>query len=172
LGTTGKTSRKSRVDEKPRYRPFEECLWCGKTPLPKPTLYQINFFCNKQCSMTAMRCIRMTGLSRQRGGAGIQGVHLGLLMQTLHKAGTDGITAAEWLSQFYTTYRRDWGKRITSRGLPAFLRNYIQSKWISSYDPPSNKDSRLYYFEGGTCLREWLKPKYVGWLDEYYDSLK
>ena len=149
--------RKSRENATPRYRPFKECLWCGNSPIPEPTYLQVNYFCDMECSMTAMRCIRMTGLSRQRGGAGIQGVILGLLMQSLSKADPDGITGANWIAKYYEMWRTDWGKRLNSRNVSQFIRTYVNPECFHTVKPPSNNQPTLYYFTKGTCLKEWLK---------------
>lgn len=164
--------RKKRNNEPPRYRPFDACLWCGKTPIPDPTYLQVNYFCDMKCSNTAMRCLRLSGLSNQRGGAGVQAVLVGLLLQTLRFSEQDGLTGRGLVEEYYDTFKTDWGKRFNSRMISSWFKIYIRPECYHSVAPATNKWPLEFHFDSGVCLKDWLKPKYAGWLTEYYDTLK
>ena len=155
-------------------RNFNECLWCNEPlpPYPKsinsdydPTAKRTrgNFFCKRVCYSTASRSIRM-GLARRKssGKSGIQTMLLGLLLKTLEKH-PEGLMLKDLIAITHSDYS-DYCKLLNATKLHHYFNIYVRSEVYSIID---TRGANVYVLTSGTCLKDWIKPKYREYLEAY-----
>ena len=144
-------------------RHFHECLWCN-APLTKPEIpFRGNYFCDQKCYRTASRSIRM-GLARRKSGgkSGIQPMLLGLCLKTLEQ-NPQGLVLKDVVAISHSNYT-DYGKLLNAAKLHHYLRIYVNP---GCYTKIPHRGPAIYKVVKGSCLKDWLKPKYVEYLENY-----
>ena len=146
-----------------RKRHFHDCLWCSEplTPLKRTKPHRGNFFCNHDCYRIASRTIRMALGKRNSGGkSGIQAMLLGLLLKSLSRY-PEGLTGKDMIAVTQHDYS-DYCKLLNARKLSPYFRIYLNQ---DIYTTISSRSTLIYQLIKGTCLKDWLKPKYTEYLE-------
>ena len=144
-----------------RTRHFDDCLWCSEPLTQDIVANRGNFFCNNDCYRIASRTIRMALGTRKSGGkSGIQAMLLGLLLKSLQRH-PDGLTGKDMIAVTQHDYS-DYSKLLNARKLSPYFRIYLQP---DVYMTTPTRNTQVYQLTKGTCLKEWLKPKYTEFLE-------
>ena len=144
-------------------RQFHECLWCNEPLTKKEVGYRGNYFCDRKCYLTASRSIRMGLAKRNSGGkSGIQPMLLGLCLKTLEHH-PNGLILKDVVAITHEKYS-DYAKLLNANKLHHYLRIYLQPE---CYARTHGGTVTTYHLTKGSCLKDWLRPKYVEYLENY-----
>lgn len=144
---------------------MKECLWCSELITKKKSSHRGNYFCNKTCWGKASRVVRMSLGNRKAGGkSGIQAMLLGLLVKTL-KQYPNGLILKD-LVAFTHKEHSDYSKLLNAQKLHNYFRIYLNA---DVYERNMDRGAKVYTYKivGGTCLKNWLRPKYSEYLDSF-----
>ena len=145
-----------------RIRHFNVCLWCGEDLVAKKITHRGNYYCGEDCYRKSALVLRMALGDRKSGGkSGIQAMLLGLLLTTLQRH-PDGLHGKDMISITTHDYS-DYGKLMNARKIAPWFRIYL-NKDVWSIEHPS-RGVAIYHLHKGTCLKDWLKPKYREYLE-------
>ena len=144
-------------------RKFQECLWCNEPLTSKEVEHRGNYFCDKKCYLTSARSIRM-GLARRSSGgkSGIQPMLLGLCLKTLEQH-PGGLMLKDVIAITHHDYS-DYAKLLNAAKLHHYFRIYLKP---SVYTKTVHRNLTTYYLIEGSCLKDWLRPKYIEYLENY-----
>ena len=140
-----------------------DCLWCNELRTKKEVINRGNYFCDVDCYGKASRVIRMSiGSRKTNGKSGIQAMLLGLLVKTL-KQYPNGLVLKDLIS-FTHKEHSDYSKLLTANKLYHYFRIYLKPDVFAR-----NMDNKLYTYTivNGDCLKDWLRPQYVEYLESF-----
>jgi hypothetical protein len=144
-------------------RHFHECLWCNEPLTKKEVFFRGNYFCDQKCYRTASRSIRMGLAKRNSGGkSGIQPMLLGLCLKTLEQY-PSGLILKDVVAITHENYS-DYAKLLNASKLHHYFRIYLNA---DCYTRTQHRRATIYHIAKGSCLKDWLRPKYVEYLENY-----
>lgn len=144
-------------------RHFHECLWCNESLTKKEVEFRGNYFCDRNCYRTASRSLRMGMAKRKSGGkSGIQPMLLGLCLKTLEQH-PDGLLLKDVVAITHENYS-DYAKLLNANKLHHYLRIYLNK---DIYTRTLHNRGTIYHIVKGSCLKDWLRPVYVEYLENY-----
>ena len=144
---------------------MNECLWCNGILTKNKIEHRGNFFCNRNCYLTASRVIRMGLGKRNSGGkSGIQTMLLGLLLKTL-KQYPHGLVLKDLVSFTHKEYS-DYSKLLNAAKLHHYFRIYVKPDVYTKY---KDRSSNVYVYKivNVVCLKDWLRPQYIEYLETF-----
>ena len=141
------------------------CLWCNESfeaKYPrKNTLY---------CSGAHAKLGKVKlkwNLAGRSSRSGISGDTLGKMMRVLRDKGASvGYTSGGWIEGLHGNYKVA-SRRLHPSGITRLIKIYIRDDVVTV---TKEKGKTIYKWKKGNSLKDWLKPKYVDYLETNFSA--
>ena len=145
--------------------PTRNCLWCNELFEAKYPRKD-SLYCSAAHTKLGNTKLKWN-LAGRSGRSGISGDTLGKMMRVLRDKGAGiGYTSGGWLEGLHDNYSIS-SRRLHPSGVSRLTKIYLRDDVL---EVTKEKGKTVYKWKKGNSLKDWLKPKYVTYLEANFSA--
>ena len=145
--------------------PTRNCLW-DNTSFEAKYPRKDSLYCSAAHTKLGKTTLKWN-LAGRSGRSGISGDTLGKMMRVLKDKGAGiGYTSGGWLEALHDTYKVS-SRRLHPSGVARLMKIYLRDDVL---EVTKEKGKTVYKWKKGNSLKDWLKPKYVTYLETNFSA--